>query len=85
MAPPTTPTDFPKEKTGPIGHVEDNMPGDLKSGEAVADAAAMGQATSGYEGLTPWQTIMTFKVATLVCFMAAFSAATDGYQIGSVE
>ncbi|KAI5197087.1 hypothetical protein AUEXF2481DRAFT_43028 [Aureobasidium subglaciale EXF-2481] len=45
-------------------------------------AAALGQAASGYENLTLWQTVRVFKVATLVCFLAAFSAATDGYQIG---
>ncbi|KAF2008744.1 general substrate transporter [Aaosphaeria arxii CBS 175.79] len=46
------------------------------------DAAAKGQALSGYESLTRWETVKTFKIATLVCFAAAFSAATDGYQIG---
>ncbi|KAL3485888.1 general substrate transporter [Aspergillus germanicus] len=59
-------------------HVEDS----LKPGEAAADAAAQGQAVSGYEGLSLWETIKTFKIATMVCFAAAFSAATDGYQIG---
>jgi hypothetical protein len=59
-------------------HVEDS----LKPGEAAASAAAQGQAVSGYEGLSLWETIKTFKIATIVCFGAAFSAATDGYQIG---
>ena len=52
--------------------------------DILADAAARGQATSGYEALTPWETVKTFKWATAACFAAAFSAATDGYQIGSV-
>jgi hypothetical protein len=59
-------------------HIEDS----IKPGEAAADAAAQGQAVSGYEGLSLWETIKTFKIATMVCFAAAFSAATDGYQIG---
>lgn len=51
--------------------------------DIAIDAAAKGQATSGYENLTPWETVKKFKICTLVCFLAAFSAATDGYQIGS--
>ncbi|KAJ4311251.1 hypothetical protein N0V94_008042, partial [Neodidymelliopsis sp. IMI 364377] len=50
--------------------------------EVVVEAAAKGQAISGYETLTPWETATTFKWATIACFAAAFSAATDGYQIG---
>ncbi|KAI9148987.1 alfa-L-rhamnosidase [Paramyrothecium foliicola] len=50
--------------------------------EASAEAASKGQDVSGYETLSIWQTIKTFKVCTLVCFMVAFSGATDGYQIG---
>ncbi|XPS69547.1 hypothetical protein M3J09_001815 [Ascochyta lentis] len=53
--------------------------------DAAAEAAARGQATSGYEALTPWQTVKMFGRATLACFAAAFSAATDGYQIGLVS
>lgn len=57
-----------------------------KAGHVVAEAIAIdkGQATSGYENLSLWDTVTTFKVATVTCFLAAFSAATDGYQIGSV-
>lgn len=64
------------------GHVELQGPDDLKSNNKELAAAAQGQATTGYEHLTIWETIKTFKMATLVCFLAAFSAATDGYQIG---
>lgn len=45
-------------------------------------AARKGQLTTGYEHLGPLETIRTFKLCTLVCFAMAFSAATDGYQIG---
>ncbi|EXK29491.1 hypothetical protein FOMG_13967 [Fusarium oxysporum f. sp. melonis 26406] len=48
----------------------------------VSEAAARGQGISGYEELSPWQTIMRFKLNSLVCFAVTFSAATDGYQIG---
>ncbi|KAM0281980.1 hypothetical protein ACHAO9_010461 [Fusarium lateritium] len=41
-----------------------------------------GQLSSGYESLSLWHTVKVFKVATAYCFVAAFSAATDGYQIG---
>ncbi|KAM0425875.1 hypothetical protein ACHAPT_008813 [Fusarium lateritium] len=63
-------------------HLEENSNDDLKPGELVLDAAAKGQATSGYESLTAWETVKTFKWAAATCFGAAFSAATDGYQIG---
>ena len=50
--------------------------------EASMEAAAKGQGVSGYETLTLWQTVKAFKVNSLTCFIVAFSAATDGYQIG---
>lgn len=53
----------------------------MKPDELVMDAAAKGQATSGYETLTVWQTVKKFKAASLACFFAAFSAGTDGYQL----
>lgn len=52
--------------------------------DIAAEAAAKGQGVSGYETLTLWETVKTFKVNTAYCFLVAFSAATDGYQIGSV-
>jgi proteasome assembly chaperone (PAC2) family protein len=55
---------------------------DIKTSDVVADAAIQGQAISGYEGLTVSETVKHFKMATAICFAAAFSAATDGYQIG---
>ncbi|KAL4900635.1 hypothetical protein BDW74DRAFT_182470 [Aspergillus multicolor] len=56
-----------------------NAPG---KSEAAIEAANRGQLATGYEHLTVIETIKTFKLATLVCFAMAFSAATDGYQIG---
>ncbi|KAL6235919.1 hypothetical protein BDW75DRAFT_229962 [Aspergillus navahoensis] len=50
--------------------------------EAAIDAANRGQLATGYEHLTVLVTIKTFKLASLMCFAMAFSAATDGYQIG---
>ena len=49
--------------------------------EEVIAAAERGQAATGYEHLTPWETIKLFKMSTAACFAAAFSAAADGYQI----
>ncbi|CAH0024995.1 unnamed protein product [Clonostachys rhizophaga] len=63
-------------------HVEHHIEDELKPTEVVIDAATKGQAVSGYEHLTLWETVKTFKIATLICFAAAFSAGNDGYQIG---
>ena len=65
-------------------HVEMTDEGEVKPSEAILDAASKGQAVSGYEDLGIWETIKTFKLGTIVCFAMAFSAATDGYQVGSV-
>ena len=56
--------------------------GHITSKEANMEAEARGQGISGYETLTIWQTVKAFKVCTATCFLVAFSAATDGYQIG---
>ena len=53
--------------------------------DAALDAAVRGQVASGYETLGAWETVKTFKYSVAVCFFAAFSAATDGYQIGLVS
>ncbi|KAJ5984667.1 general substrate transporter [Penicillium waksmanii] len=54
----------------------------LEKHDPAFNAAIKGQATTGYEELGVVETIKTFKLCTLVCFAMAFSAATDGYQIG---
>lgn len=50
--------------------------------ENVADAYSKGQIATGYETISIPQTIMQFKMACFVCFLATFAAATDGYQSG---
>lgn len=50
--------------------------------DAAVDAATKGQTATGYETLSLWETVKTFKLATAICVAASFSAATDGYQIG---
>ncbi|EEU37614.1 uncharacterized protein NECHADRAFT_53594 [Fusarium vanettenii 77-13-4] len=60
---------------------DDQIEAPIKPSEIVEDAVAKGQVTSGYETLTNWQTVKKFKLVSLVCFLAAFSAATDGYQV----
>jgi len=49
-------------------------------GDEVADAWSKGQVATGYESVSIPQTIVKFKMACLVCFLATFAAATDGYQ-----
>ncbi|KAL3471738.1 general substrate transporter [Aspergillus californicus] len=49
-----------------------------------AEAAAHGQGTTGYESLSIWETVKTFKMNTLICLLVTFSAATDGYQIALI-
>lgn len=68
--------------TEAVQWAEDAQHDGLGPKDAVVDAATKGQAVTGYETLTLWETVMTFKVATAYCFAAAFSAATYGYQIG---
>lgn len=62
---------------GEVDHVET---GHHTKTEAVDNAYAHGQVESGYESLTILQTIKQFKMACLVCGLATFAAATDGYQ-----
>jgi hypothetical protein len=64
--------------------VDDISPDTLieaRPGTVAAEAVAQGQLTTGYEDLGVWQTIKRFKIASAICFFAALSAATDGYQI----
>lgn len=57
----------------------------LKHDDLAAEAATQGQALSGYEHLSFWETVRTFKMASLVCLLSAFSAGADGYQIAYVS
>lgn len=54
----------------------------FEKSDPAFDAVTKGQGVTGYEDLGVLETIKTFKICTLVCFAMAFSAATDGYQIG---
>jgi hypothetical protein len=78
-----TSTEVATKSTVVADHIEYEDEGALKH-DATMNAALNGQAVSGYECLSPWQTVKAFKLCTLICFAAAFSAATDGYQVGSV-
>lgn len=49
--------------------------------DALRDAEALGQQESGYEGLSAWETIKTFRRSALYMFLVTFAAATDGYQV----
>lgn len=52
--------------------------------ELTSSAEAQGQGLTGYEHLSIWETIKKFKMASTICFVAAISAAAEGYQIGYV-
>lgn len=51
----------------------------LEQGENDADNRIVTQ--SDFDTLSTWQAIKRFKLACFYCAVAAFSAATDGYQI----
>lgn len=53
---------------------------DTTKPDVIGNAHDKGQVATGYEDVSIPQTIVTFKMACLVCFMATFAAATDGYQ-----
>lgn len=72
----------PAESTTSAQHVEIIADEGLEKSDLALDAAVKGQQTTGYEDLGILESIKTFKICTLVCFAMAFSAATDGYQIG---
>jgi hypothetical protein len=57
-------------------HVEDHV----SKADVIGDAHSKGQLATGFEDVSIPRTIVTFKMACLVCFMATFAAATDGYQ-----
>ncbi|KAK0103684.1 hypothetical protein ONS95_005694 [Cadophora gregata] len=72
----------PNEKATKIDSRQDeHIEAALKPDEFTADAAAKGQARTGYETISLWDTVKTFKIATGCCFAAAFSAGADGYQM----
>ncbi|KAK1925258.1 sugar transporter [Papiliotrema laurentii] len=65
--------------------IEDNQLEHSRSiakGDTVIEAYDKGQIATGYENVSIPQTILKFKMACLVCFLATFAASTDGYQIG---
>jgi hypothetical protein len=74
------PSSSQETKAPTLDHIEARGVEELQPSEKIDDAR--GQAISGYESLSVFETVKTFKMATLICFLAAFSAATDGYQIG---
>ncbi|KAF6802055.1 MFS alpha-glucoside [Colletotrichum sojae] len=81
MARNTEPTVTEKVPNNEADHLDRVETGPMKPAEIVSVAIAQGQITSGYETLTLWQTVKKFRLVSFVCFMAALSAATDGYQV----
>lgn len=72
----------PETEIKPVARAETVEEGPVSPKDIVANAAAKGQGTTGYESLTVWQTVKLFKWNSLYCTLITFSAATDGYQIG---
>ncbi|KAF1966119.1 MFS general substrate transporter [Bimuria novae-zelandiae CBS 107.79] len=78
----TTEYKTPIEKATPIeSRHDDHLESVLKPDDLTADAVAKGQAATGYETISLWDTVKTFKVASACCFAAAFSAGADGFQM----
>ncbi|CAI6068987.1 unnamed protein product [Clonostachys chloroleuca] len=71
-----------QKEAHPVTHAEDLHSGEAHSKDTVHDAATRGQALTGYETLTPWETAKKFKACAFYVFLAALSAGTDGYQTG---
>lgn len=68
-----------------VHHAEtDHLETNVTKHDAQDNALAQGQVESGFESLSILQTIKHFKMACLVCGMATFAAATDGYQSPSI-
>ncbi|KAK1496983.1 hypothetical protein CCUS01_13265 [Colletotrichum cuscutae] len=80
-----SPRGTPKKPVDNVAYVEYPADDGLKFSDAAVDAATRGQNISGYKSLSIWETVKLFKIASAACFAAAFSAATDGYQIGYVS
>lgn len=74
-----------QKEAHPVTHAEDLHSGEAHSKDTVHDAATRGQALTGYETLTPWETAKKFKACAFYVFLAALSAGTDGYQTGFVR
>jgi hypothetical protein len=84
MEQPKTSTNVQEKVATDIVRHDDHVENAPPAKDAVIDAATRGQALTGYETLTPWQTFQKFKWCTFFAFLAAFSAGADGYQIGYV-
>ena len=70
------------EKTDPVQvQLDSHIESTTVHRDVTVDAATKGQAATGYETVSLWDTVKTFKIATACCFAAAFSAGADGYQM----
>ncbi len=74
------------ERKESINHTEESAFGiDAKAQAVVHDATARGQMLTGYEELTSYQTLKTFKMSVLYSVLATIAGAADGYQVRSVR
>jgi hypothetical protein len=86
ISPSTTPADVASLGHGittkddiELDHIETPKGAFARRGDDAA--AAIGQKATGYESLSPLETVRTFKMATLYSVLATFAAACDGYQV----
>ncbi|KAG5764966.1 hypothetical protein H9Q72_006965 [Fusarium xylarioides] len=74
-----------KQASGHVFHQETaDEKGPINVKDLASEAVSKGQGVSGYEELTIWQTVLKFKISSLVCFAITISAGADGYQIGMI-
>jgi NADH:ubiquinone oxidoreductase subunit F (NADH-binding) len=76
---------MPPKPTPDVVHAETVNDDAIPNDKALQDAATRGQGLTGYETLTPWETMKKFKACTAYVFIAAIAAGADGYQIGFVH
>jgi hypothetical protein len=53
----------------------------VEDASAEAEQDMRGQELTGYEDLTLFQTLKTFKKTSLLCLAVTFTAAAEGYEV----
>ena len=53
----------------------------VEHASAKAEQDMRGQELTGYEDLTLFQTLKTFKKTSLLCLAVTFTAAAEGYEV----
>jgi hypothetical protein len=81
----TLPTDKPSTVEWEAKHLEEKVDdGKIDPDTAQVLSTGQGEVRSAWEELSYVSSLRLFWKGVLVCFLAAFSSATDGYQISLV-